>query len=182
MTKVCARWVPRMLSIEDKKKRVESSNEVLLLIEPDPDQFFSRVITVDETWIHHYEPTTKQQSSEWKRANEPTPIKFRTQPSAGKILASVFWDAEGVILLDFLPKGQTITGVYYAYLVRRLRKILPETRRGLMLVNPFFSKTMHLHTSPMLQWLLSRMQISICFPTHPTVQIWPPPTIFCLKI
>ena len=93
---------------------------------------------MDETWIHHFEPTTQQQGSEWKRANEPTFIKFRTQPSAGKILASVFWDAEGVILLDFLPKGQTITGVYYTDLVRRLRNILPETRRGLIARQPLF--------------------------------------------
>jgi hypothetical protein len=28
--------------------------------------------------------------------------KFKTIPSAGKVLLTVFWDAEGVLLLDFL--------------------------------------------------------------------------------
>ena len=37
-----------------------------------------------------------------------------TQPSVGKVMATVFWDAKGVIMLDFLPKRSTITGVYYA--------------------------------------------------------------------
>ena len=32
------------------------------------------------------------------------PKKFKTQPSAGKVMATVFWDAKGVIMLDFLPK------------------------------------------------------------------------------
>ena len=45
------------------------------------------------------------------------PKKFKTQPSAGKVMATVFWDAKGVIMLDFLPKRSTITGVYYANLL-----------------------------------------------------------------
>ena len=39
----------------------------------------------------------------------PRPKKFKTQPSAGKVMAIVFWDAKGVIMLDFLPKRSTIT-------------------------------------------------------------------------
>ena len=34
------------------------------------------------------------------------------QPSAGKVMAIVFWDAKGVIMLVFLPKRSTITRVY----------------------------------------------------------------------
>ena len=43
--------------------------------------------------------------------------KFKTQPSAGKVMATVFWDAQGVIMLDFLAKKSTITGAYYANLL-----------------------------------------------------------------
>ena len=53
------------------------------------------------------------------RAWVPKPKKFKTQPSAGKVMAKVFWDAKGVIMLDFLPKRSTITGVYYANLLDR---------------------------------------------------------------
>ena len=49
------------------------------------------------------------------------PKKFKTQPSAGKVMATVFWDAKGIIMLDFLPKRSTITGVYYANLLDQLR-------------------------------------------------------------
>ena len=45
-------------------------------------------------------------------------------------MATVFWDAKGVIMLDFLPKRSTITGVYYANLLDQLRTAIRERRRG----------------------------------------------------
>ncbi|UYV75553.1 K02A2.6-like [Cordylochernes scorpioides] len=39
-------------------------------------------------------------------------------------------DSEGVLLLDFLNKSQTITGNYYAILVKQLREAIKEKRRG----------------------------------------------------
>ena len=41
--------------------------------------------------------------------------------SAGKVMASMFWDAEGVLLVDYLDKGHTFTEAYYADLLRQLR-------------------------------------------------------------
>ena len=64
------------------------------------------------------------------RAWVPRPKKFKTQLSAGKVMATVFWDAKGVIMLDFLPKRSTITGVYYANLLDQLRTVIREKRRG----------------------------------------------------
>ena len=60
----------------------------------------------------------------------PRPKKFKTQPSAGKMMATVFCDAKGVIMLDFLPKRSTITGVYYANLLDQLRTAIREKCRG----------------------------------------------------
>ena len=43
-------------------------------------------------------------------------------------MATVFSDAKGIILLDFLPKRSTITGVNYANLLDQLRtKIRQES-------------------------------------------------------
>ena len=38
----------------------------------------------------------------------------------GKVIASIFWDAEGVLLVHYLDKGHTITGAYSADLLRQL--------------------------------------------------------------
>ena len=85
---------------------------------------------LDKTWVHYYEPENKAQSRQWVGPGSPRPKKFKTQPSAGKVMATVFWDAKGVIMLDLLPKRITITGVYYANLLDQLRTAIREKRRG----------------------------------------------------
>jgi len=52
------------------------------------------------------------------------------QKSAGKIFASIFWDQDGILLVDYLTKGQTINAEYYSSLLVQLKDILKEKRRG----------------------------------------------------
>ena len=52
--------------------------------------------------------------------------KFKTQSCDGKVIATVFWDAKGVNMLDLVPKRSTITGVYYANLLDKLRTTATE--------------------------------------------------------
>ena len=68
------------------------------------DDFLLCLVTVDETWVHYYEPENKAQSRQWVGPGSLRPKKFKTQPSAGKVMATVFWDAKGVIMLDFYPR------------------------------------------------------------------------------
>jgi len=51
------------------------------------------------------------------------------QKSAGKVLISTFWGQDGVLLIDYLPKGQTINEQYYLSLLVQLKDILNEKRR-----------------------------------------------------
>ena len=94
------------------------------------DDFLLRLVTVDKTWVHYYVPENKAQSRQWVGPGSPRPKQFKTQPSAGKVMATVFWDAKGVIMLDVLPKRSTITGVHYANLLDQLRTANREKRRG----------------------------------------------------
>ena len=63
-------------------------------------------------------------------AAHPAPKNFRVQKSAGKVLASIFWDQDGVLLIDYLPKGQTINAENYSPLLVLLKDISKEKRRG----------------------------------------------------
>jgi hypothetical protein len=83
---------------------------------------------MDETWLYPYDPETKQQSMEWRRSGSPSPQKFRVQKSTGKFLALFFWDQDNILLIDYLPKGQTINAECYSSLLMQLKDILKEKR------------------------------------------------------
>jgi len=120
MKKLCARWVPRLLTADQKRTRMEISVHCLERFNKNKTDFVRRFIAMDETWIHHYTPESKQQSKQWTEAGCSAPKKTRSVPSAGKVMALVFWDAEGILFIDYLEKGKTITGEYYSNLLTRL--------------------------------------------------------------
>ena len=130
MRNLTARWVPKSLSDEQMATRASVCSALLKRFRSKEDDFLSRLVTVDETWVLYYEPENNAQSRQWVGPGSPRPKKFKTQPSAGKVMATVFWDAQGVIMLDFLAKKSTITGTYYANLLDQLRTAIREKRRG----------------------------------------------------
>ena len=117
MHKLTARWVTKSLSGEQMATRASVYSALLKRFRSKEDDFLSRLVTVDETWVHYYEPKNKAQSRQSVGSGSPRPKKFKTQPSAGKVMATVFWDAQGVIMLDFLAKKSIITGADYANLL-----------------------------------------------------------------
>ena len=66
---------------------------------------------------------------EWQQSRSLHPKKLQVQKSASKVLASFFWDQDD-ILIDYLPKGQTINAEYYSSLLVKLKDILNEKRHG----------------------------------------------------
>jgi len=61
---------------------------------------------------------------EWRHSSSPCPKKFRVQKSAGKVFASIFWDQDGILLIDYFPKCQTINAECYSSLLVQLKDIL----------------------------------------------------------
>ena len=101
MRKLTARWVPKSLSDEQMATRASVCSALLKRFRLKEDDFLSRLLTVDETWVHYYEPENKSQSRQWVGPGSPRPKNFKTQPSAGKVMATVFWDTQGVIIWTF---------------------------------------------------------------------------------
>ena len=94
------------------------------------DDFLLRLVTVDETWVHYYEPENKAQESSVGRVWVPEAKEVQDTAICWQGDGPVFWDAKGVIMFDVLPKRSTITGVYYANLLDQLRTAIREKRRG----------------------------------------------------
>ena len=63
MRKLCSKWVPRLLTVDQKQQRVDDSERCLELFQRNTKDFFMRYVTMDETWIHHYTPRLNWQSA-----------------------------------------------------------------------------------------------------------------------
>jgi len=72
---------------------------------------------MDEPRLYNYDLETKQQSMEWQQSSSTCPKKFRVQKPTGNVIVTIFWDQDGIIHFDYLPKGQTIKAEYYSSLL-----------------------------------------------------------------
>ena len=128
LSRVCARWVPRLLTPEMKASTVASCEENLQRRFREGLAFLKKIVTGDESWVHFYDPLTKQQSSLWKAATDPTPVKGKAEKSAGKVLLVVFFDSEGILYHRYIPKGQTINAQLYIEILQTLRDQIARKR------------------------------------------------------
>ena len=63
MRNLFSKWVPRLLTPDQKPQRIEDSERCLELFKRDKKDFLCRHATMDETWIHHYTPEIKKNVS-----------------------------------------------------------------------------------------------------------------------
>jgi len=130
MRKFSAKWVPKCLNVVQKLQVCQSSEQILDFFRRDPNNFLQRWVTMDETWLNHYDQETKQQSMELSHSGSPSFIKFRVQKSSGKNLASTYWYQEGSLLIVYIPKGHTMNAEYYTSMLVQFKDILKEKRCG----------------------------------------------------
>jgi len=126
--KVCARWVAKMLTEEHKKQRVASALTFLMRYHKEGDDMLSHIVTGDETWVSHITPESKQQSLFWKHTGSPKRKKFKQTISTRKIMCIVFWDRQGVLLVEFLPQGATINCAVYCETLKKLRRAVQKKK------------------------------------------------------
>jgi hypothetical protein len=57
----------------------------------------------DETWVSFVNVENKEQSKQWMHTCLPNKLKkFKQMLSARKLMASVFWDRKGVLMVEFM--------------------------------------------------------------------------------
>jgi histone-lysine N-methyltransferase SETMAR len=127
MRRISARFVPRLLSDDQKAHRVSVCRELKKQARDDPN-FISNIITGDETWGYGYDPETKQQSSQWKSPNSPRPKKTRPVRSIAKSTLIVFSDIQGIVHKEFVSPGPTVTRKFYCEVLKRLREGIRRER------------------------------------------------------
>jgi hypothetical protein len=62
---------PEMPECDKKIEQCQSSEQLLEFFWCDRNDFLSPLVTMDKTWLYHYDPDIKQQSMEWRHSGSP---------------------------------------------------------------------------------------------------------------
>lgn len=61
-----------------------------------------RIVKGDETWFYQYNPEDKTQLKQWLPRDGSGPVKAKADRLRAKVMATVFWNVQGFLLVDFL--------------------------------------------------------------------------------
>jgi hypothetical protein len=93
------------------------------------DDCLLSILTGDKSWFHNFDLEMKR-SMEWHHLDLPTKKKPKTMLSATKIMATVFWDSKGCILIEVLEHGKTINAAHYVLKLLKLSRTLSYKQPG----------------------------------------------------
>ncbi|GFS15789.1 histone-lysine N-methyltransferase SETMAR [Elysia marginata] len=139
------------------------------------EAFLQRILTGDESWVHHYDPECKAQSVGHRYKTSQSLRKFKVVASAREVLFTVFWDMKGVVHMEFLDQGQTVNSERYILTLRALDLRFRLVRHDEDLILQHDNARQH--TSRQTQDALRQLELTIL--PHPTDPILPPLTIIC---
>jgi len=74
-------------------------------------------------WVHHYEPARRYQSMEWKHMSLPRTKKFKSVPSASKLISMMFWDFSGTKLNHYQAHRQRVNSAWYCAMHEEMKSI-----------------------------------------------------------
>jgi len=127
MQRVAAKFVPCVLTEDQKANRVNISQELLDRVSVD-ENFLKTIVTGDETWVYGYDVETKIHSSQWEGQGSPRPKKARMSRPNMNVMLLVFFDWQGIIHHEFVPRGQTANKEFYVAVLKRLREAVRRKR------------------------------------------------------
>ena len=63
--KICARWIPHILTKEQKNERLQKCQKLLKMYNKMGHRQLSELVTGDETWVHFFQPERKIKNQVW---------------------------------------------------------------------------------------------------------------------
>ena len=183
--KISARWVPHLLTDEQKRQRVKMAKKLLQMFPKYDKKQFANVVTGDETWVHYFEPVRKVSNKIWATKHSKRPIIAKRSLSTMKVLYAIFFSGEGVAIKVPVKKGKSITGKYYKDVVlkklKKYQKRCPAT--GFKHVRLLHDNA-PAHTSAIVTAFLKKEKVTVLPPPppHPRIpQTLPHVISFCFR-
>ena len=84
LRKVCARWVPHLLTEKQKTQRLKCARELLKSYKGCNSQVISKLLTGDEACVHMFEPQRRADNKQWKRKDQKRPCIAKRTISSKK--------------------------------------------------------------------------------------------------
>jgi hypothetical protein len=137
LVKKSACWVPKLLSSEQKKERVDLSGDFLALLRRHSLALLNNIVTMDESAVSFHTPETKRASKQWVKKGQPGPRKAKVHVTRTKKMVLVFFDAKGVIYMNYVPKGKTVNAEYIKKALARFLKVF-KAKRPIMASQDWF--------------------------------------------
>jgi histone-lysine N-methyltransferase SETMAR len=148
----------KMLTEVHKTQRMASALTFLQHYYDEGDKFLDKIVTGDETWVKFVNVETKEQSQQWMHTHLPLkPRKFKQSLSNRKLMATVFGDRKGVLLIEFMEPGITITSETHCETLKKLCRAIQNKRRGMMMAGVvLLHDNAHPHIAACTQALLQQ--------------------------
>ena len=113
LRKICARWVPHLLTDERKQSRVRLASQVIEKYDKCYPCCLKEIVTGYETWIYHFQPDSKAKNKVWVSSEGNRPVIARRCNTSNHMLYAMFFDSKGPALQILVPKGSSVTGKFY---------------------------------------------------------------------
>lgn len=113
LPKICACWVPYLLTDEQKQSRVRLASQVVEKYDKCDPHRLEQIVTGDETLIYHFQPDSKAKNKVWASSEGDRPVVARHWETSNRILYAIFFDFKGPVLQIPVPKGSSVTGKFY---------------------------------------------------------------------
>ena len=113
LRKIGARWVPHLLTDEQKRSRVRLALQVIEKYDKCDPCRLEEIVTGDETWIYHFQPHFKAKNKVWVSSEGDRPVIACRCKTSNRILYAIFFDSKGPVLQIPVLKGSSVTGKFY---------------------------------------------------------------------
>ena len=120
MRRISARWIPHLLTKEQKLARVRIAKQLLKQFPKYNNRSFANIITGDETWVHFYEPKRKMQNKIWATKGGKSPCTAKRTISIKMVLYVIFFTNQGPAIQIAVPKCKS--GFYKGKVLHKLKK------------------------------------------------------------
>lgn len=130
LRKINARWIPHLLSYEQKSHSVENAKKLSKLYPKYTTKTFDNLVTGDETWIYYLEPNGRVITESEHQRMQKRPIITKRLGTVNNVLYVIFFDNTCCVMQIPVPKDKTVTYYFYKNIVFKKTEEIHVSRKS----------------------------------------------------